>query len=113
MEVCIVGQEVHVTSAAIEKLQQQLKQYTRPYIEGIIQMIDGSTEISPLFSIFPPFSVVGVWVEKNYVDQQEFSREILGEKDGALAAVDRLVDGLEMIKRNWRAAEDASTVKYQ
>lgn len=106
-------QEVHVTSAAITKIQARLLGTTRPFIEELLRELD-ATEVAPLLGFIPPFSLLGkLYIEPIYDEQRSHSRKLLGEAEGALRAIDNIVAKLDQVKATWRAAEDANTVLYK
>lgn len=96
--------DIHVTSKAIASIQSNLREYLIPGLREFQSSAD-STEIS-----WPGFGTLGLIFGGKYDSTRD---DVKQYAEDAITTVENWIDSLETIKQNWRAAEDASTVRYQ
>jgi hypothetical protein len=99
-----LAQDIHVTSKTIADIQRNLREYVLPGLERLKTSVD-STHVP-----FPGFGTLGFVMAGKYDSVRD---DITGHVDEAIETVGKWIEALETIKKNWRAAEDASTVVYQ
>lgn len=99
-----MSQDIHVTSKAIADIQRNLREYVIPGLKQFRSNVD-STHVA-----FPGFGSLGSLLMGKYGGIQDDVRNYASD---AIETVENWIEALETIKKNWRAAEDASTVVYQ
>lgn len=99
--------EIHVTSQAIDKIQDHMKSAIEEEIYGELKKQVGSVNVSHGFLGFPPFSLLG-----KVTIEPEFHRQVGNVHDCLVRArqvvQDCRTNSLETIKANWIDAEDKS-----
>ncbi|MEU7987072.1 hypothetical protein ACFV0L_36700 [Streptosporangium canum] len=96
-------QDKYVTSSCIEKIQRNLDVETVPAFRQL------KSDINDTSIGFPEFGVLGAALSYKYGAAQNDIKEFV---DSAIDALEAWIEALEIIQRNWRGAEEASTVKY-
>ncbi|PZG20693.1 hypothetical protein [Nonomuraea aridisoli] len=99
-----MAQDIHVTSKTIADIQRNLREYVIPGLERLKTSVD-STAVP-----FPGFGTLGVVLIGKYDGIRD---DVRAHATEAIDTIEKWIDALETIKKNWRAAEDASTVVYQ
>ncbi|MFG1704808.1 hypothetical protein ACFLIM_16605 [Nonomuraea sp. M3C6] len=99
-----MAQDIHVTSQTIADIQRNLHEKVIPSLERLKTSVD-STDVP-----FPGFGSLGFVLIGKYDGVRD---DVKGYTQDAIDAVSKWIDDLETVKKNWRAAEDASTVVYQ
>ncbi|MEV1174308.1 hypothetical protein [Nonomuraea sp. NPDC049784] len=99
-----MSQDIYVTSTTIASIQSNLNEYVIPALERLKGSVD-STGVP-----WPGFGSLGFILVGKYDDVRH---DVKGYADDAIETIHNWIDALETIKKNWRAAEDASTVVYQ
>jgi predicted dienelactone hydrolase len=98
-------QEIYVVSSAIGELRTKIASQITPVIQKAHTDIDG-TSVG-----FPGFGGLGALVFGGaYASAQAYSRQVLQDALTTLTAWDT---ELGQVEKNWRSAEDKSTVVYQ
>ncbi|HEX2314106.1 MAG TPA: hypothetical protein VHJ17_10245 [Thermomonospora sp.] len=93
-------QEKYVTSEGIASVQKTINTDTKPFYAAIHRYVD-DTNVDGL-----GFGLIGMlFLSGAYKQVQEDMRGFMKDADEVLTS---WVDGLERIKKVWRAAEDAS-----
>ncbi|WP_433365995.1 hypothetical protein [Streptosporangium sp. CA-115845] len=98
-----MAQDKYVTSSCIANIQRNLGEYAIPRFEAFQTSID-DTDVS-----FPGFGTIGLLLGNQYGDAQGGVKKATGD---CITALRGWVTSLETIEKNWKAAEEASTVKY-
>ncbi|WP_327589356.1 hypothetical protein OHA25_21920 [Nonomuraea sp. NBC_00507] len=99
-----MAQDIHITSKTIADIQRNLREYVIPGLERLKSSVD-STDVP-----FPGFGTLGFVLIGKYDGVRD---DVKNYADDAIDTVVKWIDALETIKKNWRDAEDASTVVYQ
>ncbi|MBG0815335.1 hypothetical protein [Planomonospora sp. ID82291] len=99
-----MSQDKYVTSTCISNIQRNLDDKVLPALRDLRKDID-STGVG-----LPGFGLLGMVFGGKYDGVQEDVRKMTDE---AVSTVEAWVAALETIKRNWRAAEENSTVVYR
>ncbi|MBB5074873.1 hypothetical protein [Nonomuraea endophytica] len=98
-------QEVYVTSSAIAHLRSRVDNE----LAGAVTFVRDLVETTRVDGIgFGPLG--GLIMGGAYEDLRDWADSTLGEARGT---VDGWSSGLELARRNWRTAEDASKVRYR
>ncbi|GAA0846664.1 hypothetical protein ACFQVD_40055 [Streptosporangium amethystogenes subsp. fukuiense] len=99
-----MAQDKYVTSSSIGNIQRNLGEKVIPGLRELKSDID-STDVG-----FPGFGLIGALTGSKYSQTQD---DIKNMVEDAITSVEAWIAALETIKKNWRAAEDASTVVYR
>ncbi|NJP95965.1 unnamed protein product [[Actinomadura] parvosata subsp. kistnae] len=100
-----MAQEIYVTSAAISSIQHHLDETFIPALEALKKTIDDTDVPAPGFGM-----PLGLALSQAYGARQD---DVRGAVDKAVKTVEAWVTALETIKKNWRDAEESSTVVYK
>ncbi|MEU9834383.1 hypothetical protein AB0D67_22885 [Streptosporangium sp. NPDC048047] len=108
-----MGQEIHVTSAAIRSVRTEIRDDLIPEIREMRDMVHSTDLRDTGPEALRPFGwgaggevVVGI----RYRDIQ---RDVVQKFDEALEVLDTWLELLERAERNWRTAESHSVVVYR
>jgi hypothetical protein len=96
--------DIHVTSNTITTIQSNLREYLIPGLRDLQSSVD-ATDIA-----WPGFGTLGLVFGGKYESMRSDVKQYV---EDAITTVENWIDALETIKKNWRDAEDASTVRYQ
>jgi hypothetical protein len=103
-EARVLSQEIHVTSSAIADIQRNLGETFIPALRELKGHVD-STSVP-----FPGFGSLGLLMIGKYGGTQN---DVRGMVDDAIDTVEKWIEALETIKKNWVKAELNSTVVYK
>ncbi|GAA3615847.1 hypothetical protein GCM10022419_121400 [Nonomuraea rosea] len=99
------GRYLYVTSTAIEALRGRIDGELKAYLHEIKGLCETTTNVAA-----PGFGVLGqLAIGINYERVRKWAQEQLGEAESACAGWS---DALTHAQANWRAAEEASKVRY-
>ncbi|WP_214414281.1 hypothetical protein [Sphaerisporangium fuscum] len=97
-------QDRYVTSKAIDGVIHQIDDTLLPWLQELHDMVDATTVG------FPGFGLVGEVVFGFLYRAKQ--NDVRGEFKEAMTVAHGWTENLGTAKKNWRAAEDASTVVY-
>ncbi|NUR84041.1 MAG: hypothetical protein HOY71_08135 [Nonomuraea sp.] len=99
-----MGRDIHVTSASIGHVRDRVDSELKPALD-LVKGLCGKTGVDGV-----GFGLLGeLLIGGSYESMQRWAESQLA---GAERACDGWSSALDLARRNWRAAEDASKVRY-